>query len=402
MKILVADKFEAWGLDQLKSLAGQVECQPALAGTELNERLRSFDPDILIVRSTKVPADAVNAGKRIRGIIRAGAGVDNIDVQAASARGIMVANCPGMNSAAVAELTIGLMISLDRKIPDNVADLRAGKWNKKKYAAAALGLKDKTLGIIGAGGIGTRVAKAALALDMKVLYYHLGRQLRLVDYRESERAELDELLRRSDIVSLHVPGGGSTHHLIDAEKLALMKPDALLINTARAGVVDEKAVAAALQAGKLRGAALDVFPDEPGAGDPEFNTPLAQVPNLYGTHHIGASTQQAQLAVAAEAVRLVAEYKNSGVLPNCVNKRGPSATCLLVIRMKNRPGSLAHVFQVISDAGINAEEMDHVIYDGGQAACAHIRIDRAPDEQACERLRHGHDNMLGVEVVQID
>lgn len=402
MKILVADSVDPSGLEQLKALADTLRFEPDLKGDALRAFVADFDPDLIIVRSTKVTADIINAGENLDGIIRAGAGVDNIDVGAASERGVMVANCPGTNSAAVAELAIGLMLSLDRRIPDNVADLRAGKWNKKGYGAGASGMRGRTLGIIGAGGIGTLVARAAVALDMNVLYYHLGRQIRLVDHPRCRRAELDELLRDSDVVSIHVPGGESTRGLIGRQRLALMKPDALLINTARAGVVDEEALAEALRTGKLRGAAIDVHPNEPPPGETHFNSPMAALLNFYGTHHIGASTRQAQEAVATETVRLVSEFKATGLLPNCVNRRDPAARCMLVVRMLNKPGSLAHIFQVISEAGINAEEMDHMIYDGGKAACAHIRVDQRPSDDVLDRLRTGHPNMIGIETVNVD
>lgn len=402
MKILSADKMEPWGIEQLKSFAKEFVCEPALKGPALKQKLTQFDPELLIVRSTKVPADVMAGGPHLAGIIRAGSGYDTIDVAAASARGIMVANCPGMNAAAVAELTIGLMIACDRRIPDNVADLRAHKWRKKHYAKLARGLRGRTLGILGAGGIGSLVAEAALALGMSVLYYHLGRQRRLVDHPNCHRAELDDLLSKSDVVSIHMPGGKSTHHLIAAKRLALLKPDAVLINTSRAGIVDEDALAVALREGKLRAAAIDVYPDEPAADAETIDSPLADVPNLYGTHHIGASTAQAQMAVAEETVRLVREYKTTGKLPNCVNMQQPGTTCMLVVRMRNKPGSLAHVFKVISDAGINAEEMDHVVYDGGQAACAHIRISTSPAQETVTKIVNGHDNVLGVDVIAVE
>jgi len=402
MRILVADKMEAWGLDQLRALAGTVEYEPSLKDDALRQRVQSFDPDLLIVRSTKVTEPVIAAGRNLTGIIRAGSGYDTIDVQAASRHGIMVANCPGMNSAAVAELTVGLMIALDRRIPDNVIDLRAGRWRKKHYGSIAKGLRGRTLGIVGAGRIGTAVAQAALGLGMNILFFHLGRHRRLVDFPNCRRADLDDLLRNSDVVSIHLPGGPSTRRLIDRRRLGLMKPDALLINTARAGIVDEEALLEALREGRIRGAAIDVYPGEPPADADTIDSPFVDCPNFYGTHHIGASTEQAQMAVAQEVVRLVREFKRSGVLPNCVNMREPETNCMLVVRMRNKPGSLAHVFHVISEAGINAEEMDHFIYDGGEAACAHIRVNRTPDEQVLARLRDGHPNMLGVEIVEVE
>jgi D-3-phosphoglycerate dehydrogenase len=401
MNMLIADSFESWGVEQLRALSTTLMHDPSLKGDALRARLTEFDPDVLIVRSTKVTADALSSVRRLRLIIRAGSGVDNIDIEAASRHGIMVSNCPGQNSAAVAELTIGLMIAADRRIPDNVSDLRLHRWNKKLYSKA-LGLKGRTLGIIGAGRIGTEVASRAVAFDMNVLYYHLGRQLRLVDRPQCKRAELDDLLRCSDFVSIHVPGGPATRHLIDERRLALMRPTAVLINTSRADVINEEALVAALKAGRIRAAALDVFHDEPPANANEVRSPLAELANVYCTHHIGASTEQAQLAVAEETVRIVRYYKSSGKLLNCVNMQQPTTSSMLVVRMKNRPGSLAHVFQVISEEGVNAEEMDHVIYDGGVAACAHIRLDRAPSDAGIQRLRDGHPNILDVEIMRVD
>jgi D-3-phosphoglycerate dehydrogenase len=402
MRILVADKFEAWGLEQLRGLSDQLVCDPTLSGETLVRKLAEFEPEVLIVRSTRVTSDAVEAARHLSLIIRAGSGVDTIDIEAASRRGVMVANCPGQNSAAVAELTVGLLVSLDRRIPDNVSELRAGRWKKKEFSASALGLRGRTLGIIGAGRIGAEVAKRALAFDMNVLYYHLGRQLRLVDYPNCRRAELDDLLRESDVVTIHVPGGESTSRLIDARRLSLMKPTALLINTARANVVDESALLAALRAGKLRGAALDVYTREPAANADAFEGAADLPPNLYGTHHIGASTEEAQLAVAAETVRLVREFRATGKASNCVNMQRPQRKSMLVVRMRNKPGALAHVFAVLAEREINAEEMDHVIYDGGLAAVAHIRVDREPDAKALERIGTGHPNVIGVEMMHVD
>ncbi len=318
MKILIADKFEAFGIAELKKLAEQVICEPELKDASLTERVAGLDPTILIVRSTKVNADTLKAGRNLKLVIRAGSGYDTIDVAAASQRGIKVANCPGMNAVAVAELVMGLMICLDRRIADNVADLRAHRWNKKEYSKAR-GLKGSTLGIVGVGRIGTEVAKRALAFDMNVLYYDIIPDLRPVDDSRCRRAELDELFRQSDIVTLHVPGTGQTRHLVNADRLASMKPHAMIINTSRPSVIDEAALIAALKEGRIRAAAVDVYENEPPADAKAIDSPLADLPNLYGTHHIGASTDQAQAAVAEETVRIVREFKNTGRVLNCVN-----------------------------------------------------------------------------------
>lgn len=401
MKILIVDKFESVGVEKLRQLADEVACEPGLKGDALTGRITEYDPDVLIVRSAKIPAAAIQAGRRLNLVVRAGAGVDNIDVEAASLRGVVVANCPGQNAAAVAELTLGLIVSLDRRIPDNVIDLRAHKWNKKEYSKA-MGLKGRTLGVVGAGGIGSEVARRALAFDMKVLYFHLGRTRRLADFPGCRRADLDELLRESDIVTIHVSGGDSTKRLIDEKRIGLMKSHALLINTSRGSVIDEGALVRALKEKRIRAAALDVFENEPPADGTTFASPLCDLPNLYGTHHIGASTDEAQLAVADETVRIVAEYKLSGRVLNAVNLRQKAPTHLLVVRFVNKPGGLAHVFSQLAQDNINVEEMDHVIYDGGLAACAHIRLDKEPSEGALQRIRTGHANVMGAEIMRIE
>jgi len=318
MKILIADKFEAVGIEQLKQITEQVVCEPGLKDAALTGRVAEFDPNILIVRSTKVSADTLKAGKQLKLVIRAGSGYDTIDVAAATQRGIKVSNCPGMNAVAVAELVLALLLAIDRRIPENVSDLRAHKWNKKEYSKAR-GLKGSTLGIVGVGRIGTEVAKRALGFDMNVLFYDVIPNLRPVDHPHCRRAELEPLLRESDIITLHVPGTGDTKHLINAARLALMKPHAVLINTSRPSVIDETALVKALKEGRIRAAAVDVYENEPPADAKTIDSPLVDLPNLYGTHHIGASTDQAQLAVAEETVRIVREYKHTGRVLNCVN-----------------------------------------------------------------------------------
>lgn len=397
MRILIADKFEAWGVDQLRSLASELALEPDLKDAALAARVAEFKPDIIVVRSTKIPAATLEKSDGLQLVIRAGSGVDNIDVEAASRLGVLVANCPGMNAIAVAELTMGLLISLDRRIPDNVIDLRAHKWNKKEYSKAR-GLKGQTLGIIGAGRIGTEVARRAAAFEMHVLYFHLGRTRRLSDFPNCKRVDIDELVRQSDYITIHVPGGDGTTHLLDAKRIQMMKSTAVIVNTSRAGVLDEPALIAALKAGHIRGAAVDVFENEPGPSDTECHSPLCDTPRLYGTHHIGASTDEAQMAVAEETVRIVREFKATNRVINCVNLRQAPAAHLMIVKFHNKPGGLAHVFAQLAAAEINVEEMDHVIYDGGLAACAHIRLDKSPTPQTIDRIE-SHANVMGVEMM---
>jgi D-3-phosphoglycerate dehydrogenase len=318
MKILIADKFEDTGVEQLKQVADEVVREPDLKEATLTERIASFDPTVLIVRSTKVQPDQLGAAKALKLIIRAGSGYDTIDCGTAKEKGIKVANCPGMNAVAVAELAMGHVINLDRRIADNVADLRAHKWDKKGYSKAR-GLKNSTLGIVGLGRIGRELAQRALAFDMKVLWFDVVDDLPPIDHPNAARVDLDTVFAKADYVSLHVPGTGDTKHLINAARLKTMQPHACIINTSRASIIDEPALIDALKAGTIRAAAVDVYDNEPAADAKEITSPLCDLPNLYGTHHIGASTNQAQLAVADETVRIVQEFAGSGTVINCVN-----------------------------------------------------------------------------------
>ena len=357
MKVLIADKFEKVGIDGLKELGATVVSKPELTADDLPGALREVDPNILIVRSTKVTADALHAGKSLGLVIRAGAGIDTIDVPAASARGIFVSNCPGRNSIAVAELVMGLVLSCDRRIPDQVADIRAGKWNKAEYSKAR-GLHGRTLGIVGLGQIGREIAVRARAFGMHVAAWsrnltiesaeHLG-----VTYCESPL----EVARVSDVVSINVASTAETKHLVDAEFLGSMRRGAYLVNTSRGQVVDEAALAQAVRTRGIR-AGLDVFQNEPAGGTGEVASELVREPGVYVTHHVGASTEQAQTAIAHEVLRIVQEYAERGGVPNCVNRLAKStATHVLAVRHQNRPGVLAHVFRELADRGVNVEEV---------------------------------------------
>jgi D-3-phosphoglycerate dehydrogenase len=318
MKILIADEFEQTGIEELKRLGCEVIYRPGTKGEALTDAVRSSGCNVLVVRSTRVPRDTLEARGALGVVIRAGSGVDTIDVPAATECGIRVCNCPGMNAVAVAELTLGLMIALDRRIVDETADLRQRVWNKKKYSKAR-GLKGRTLGIVGLGRVGCEVARRAAAFEMRILYADVVRREDLESRYGMRRVALKELLRDSDFVSLHVPGADDTRHLIGPSELALMRPTAYLINCSRGGIVDEEALARAIESGAIAGAALDVYEVEPAAADHEFKDPILGVPRVYGTHHVGASTEQAQLAVAEETVRIVKAYLQDGTLLHCVN-----------------------------------------------------------------------------------
>jgi len=318
MKVLIADKFEKSGVEGLKGLGCEVVSNPDLKDAALTAALKELGPTVLVVRSTKVTADHLAATGALKLVLRAGSGVNTIDVKAATGRGVKVANCPGLNATAVAELVIGLMIALDRRIADNVSELRAGSWNKKEYGKAR-GLKGRTLGVVGLGQIGRLVARRALALEMSILYHDVVAAEEFDRLPNVKRVSLEELLKRADIVTLHVPALPETKNLMNEQRIGLMPPHALLINTCRGDVVDESALVKALKEKKIAAAAADVYANEPAAAKDTYAGPLKDLPNFYGTHHIGASTDEAQEAVATETVRIVREFKSSGKVLNSVN-----------------------------------------------------------------------------------
>jgi D-3-phosphoglycerate dehydrogenase / 2-oxoglutarate reductase len=402
MKVLVADRFETVGLDGLRELNCNVRYQPDLPAGDLAEAIRDFDPKVLIVRGKKVTAETLEAGAGLGLVIRAGAGIDTIDVPAASRLGVFVSNCPGKNSIAVAELVLGLLLACDRRIPDQVADLRRGVWNKGDYAKAR-GLHGRTLGIVGLGQIGREIAKRAQAFGLRVVAW--GRQLTIEDATHMAIGYCQtplEVARQSDIVSLNVAATPETRHLVNREFLAAMRPGAYLVNTSRGTVVDEEALAEAVREKKIR-VGLDVYQDEPAAGSAEFRPALAELPGVYGTHHVGASTEQAQVAIAHEVIRIVQEFQATGGVPNCVNRLAKSsATHVLSVRHQNRPGVLAHVFAVLSEAQINVEEVENIIYHGAQATLARIHTSGEPPPDALDRIRLGNPHILSADVRPID
>jgi D-3-phosphoglycerate dehydrogenase / 2-oxoglutarate reductase len=400
LRVLVADKFESAGIEAMRDLGCGVKSDPDLTGETLSAALEEHNPDVLIVRSTKVTAKAIEAGRDLNLIIRAGAGYDTIDVAAASARGIFVANCPGKNSIAVAELAWALILSCDRRVPDQTADLRAGKWNKKEYSKAE-GLHGRTLGVVGLGQIGREVAVRGRAFGMRVVAWSRslteeGADAIGVGYVGS----LVNLAKMCDVISVNIAANDETRQLIDEKFINAMRHGAYLINTSRGSVLDQGALKRAIAEKGIR-AGLDVFASEPASVAGEFADDIVKEPGVYGTHHVGASTDQAQNAIAAETVRIMSTYIETGHVPNCVNRAAQTpATILLTVRHLNRPGVLAHVFYTLGQAGINVEEMENVIYDGALAACARIQLDDLPTEEHLSAIS-ANANVLSVTLARI-
>ncbi|MCX5662556.1 MAG: NAD(P)-binding domain-containing protein [Planctomycetota bacterium] len=403
MRCLIADSFEPEGIIALRALGLEITQDAALKDDALVAAITRLDPHVLIVRGTKVGPKAIEAGKSLGLVVRAGAGVNTIDVAAASARGVYVANCPGKNAAAVAELAFGLILALDRRIPDNVADLRAGKWDKKSYSEAR-GLKGRTLALIGLGGIGQEMVRIAKGFEMPIVAW--SRSLtpaRAAKLGVAHAETPADAAAACDVLSVHVALTPETRKLINAAVLSRLPRGAFFINTSRGEVVDHDALTQAIKVNGLR-VGLDVFDKEPAGGTGAFDDPIVKTPGgvVYGTHHIGASTLQAQLAIADEAVRIVESYVHTGEAPNSVNLSAKSsAKRLLVVRHRNRPGVLAHVLGVIGQAKINVEEMENVIFSDAHAACARIRLDEAPSAEVLERIRVGNENILAIGLVDL-
>ena len=397
MKILVADAFEKSGLDGLAALGCEVLYEPKLEGAALGARLAETGAEVLVVRGTKVGAPEIEAASGLALIVRAGAGVNTIDIQSASARAIAVSNCPGKNAIAVAELTWGLILALDRRIVEQANDLRAGIWNKALYGKAR-GLAGRTLGVVGLGAIGIEVVARAKAFGMPVVAWSRS----LDDDRASRlgvaRADsVHALAAASDVVTVHCALTKETKGMLDAKFFEAMKPGAFFVNTSRGDVVDQPALEAAIAEKGLR-AGLDVFAKEPAGGTGAFEDGIARLPAVIGTHHVGASTEQAQNAIAEETVRIVAAFASTGDVPNAVNlaSRTP-ATHVLSVRHRDRIGVLAHVFGVLRAAGINVEKTENVVFAGAEAACARIQVGSAPQAGVLEEIR-GCADVLSVSV----
>jgi len=333
-------------------------------------------------------------------IVRAGAGYNTIDVAAASARGVRVSNCPGKNSQAVAELAFGLMIACDRHIADNVIQLRAGKWNKKGFSKAK-GLYGRTLGLIGMGRISQEMIARGKAFGMNVTAYSRWMTPETAAALGISRATtVMEVARMADFVSVHVSLTKETQGLLGSEFFDTMKPGSVFINTSRGEVVDQAALEAALVEKDLM-AGLDVFAGEPTGGEGEYTGSLADNSRVYCTHHIGASTEQAQEAVAEETVRIVREFQATGIVPNVVNiAKGETATHLLVVRHADRVGVLAHVLNVLREEGISVQEMENVVLGGAKAAIAQIAVDKSPSPDAILSMKQ-NSNVFDVSAVAI-
>jgi D-3-phosphoglycerate dehydrogenase len=400
MRVLIADKFEQSGREGLQAIGCEVVFQPDLKDDAMVAAIVEHKPDVLVVRGTKVTEPMLAAGP-LKLIVRAGAGYNTIDVAAASRRGIYVSNCPGKNSIAVAELAFALILALDRRIADAVIALRSGHWNKKEFSKAR-GLFGRTLGLVGLGKIGQEMIPRANAFGMPVVAWSRSLTPERAVELGVERMETPlDVARAADIVSVHVALKPDTRALIGPEFFKAMRDGAYFINTSRGETVDQNALVEAIHSKGIR-AGLDVFAIEPTSAVAEFTDSIVNEPGVYGTHHIGASTDQAQEAIAAETVRIIQSFKETGQVPNVVNlaARTP-ATHRLVVRHRDRPGVLAQVLDAIKAEHINVQEMENIVFEGAEAAVARINLDKAPTQEALDRLRASNEDIIELNVLEI-
>lgn len=416
MKVLVADKFEQSGIDGLKAAGCEVVYQPEVKDDGLLAAIRDTGADVLVVRGTKVTSSMLD-GARLGLIVRAGAGYNTIDVASASRRGIYVSNCPGKNAIAVAELAFALILALDRRLPENINDLRAGTWNKQEYSKAR-GVFGRTIGLLGIGNIGQEVIRRAAGFGMPVVVWSRrfdgvrrpmteeeARETRIEGAFRQVRIEIEptpaDVAARADVLSVHLALAPDTKGVVNAQVLGRLKAGAIFINTARGEVIDQGALTDAIRQKGLR-VGLDVFATEPTSATGEFADPIVHLPSVYGTHHIGASTEQAQEAIAAETVRIIRSYKETGRVPNVVNLalRTP-ATHMLVVRHRDRPGVLAHVFDHLRRDNLNVQETENIVFEGAEAAVARINLDGAPSRGLCDRIKTQNADVLDLQVVTL-
>jgi D-3-phosphoglycerate dehydrogenase len=311
-KVLVSDPLSSKGLEILgKAKNLKYDIKPGLSSEELKKIITEYDG--IIVRSeTKLKAEIIEAADRLKVIGRAGIGLDNVDLSAATKKGIVVMNTPQENAIAAAEHTIAMMLSISRKIPQATSSMKAGKWEKKKFMGVEL--YNKTLGIIGIGVIGTIVADRARALKMRVIAYDPYISKEVAEKKGVDLVSLDELLSRSDFISVHSPLTEETRNLIDKNAFRKMKDGVILINCARGGIVNEKDLYDAIKERKVAGAALDVFEEEPAIGNPLF-----ELEEVISTPHLGASTAEAQENVAIAIAQQIVDYLILGEARNAVN-----------------------------------------------------------------------------------
>jgi D-3-phosphoglycerate dehydrogenase len=399
MRVLVADRLSESSLDEMRTLGVDVSYEPELQAAELPQRLAEIN--VLVVRGTEVNKAAFDAGSALNLVIRAGAGVKNIDVATASERGIYVANCPGKNASAVAELTFTLIGCLDRRVPDGVASLRAGRWEKHDFARAA-GLRGRALGILGLGHVGRAVLRLAQAYELSC--FACSRSLtnaKAAELGVTRVASPAELAKACDIFTVHLELTERTRGIVDRKVLSQLKPGAFFVNTARDELVDYDALLELIPQKGLR-VGLDVLPAEPETRSSTYRHAILEAGVVYAVPHIGASTDEAQIAISNETVRILRSFLTKGEVPNVVNIAESSwSRYQLVVRHVDQVGALANVLAVLKRHGINVQELDNTVFEGARAACAKIRLSSRPSDACLSEIMAFSGEVLHVDLVTL-
>lgn len=407
MRLLVADKLDLQWLEELKVLGVELDSRPELTKDQLASALDGVG--ILIVRSTEVTKEAIAKASHLNLIVRAGHSVGTIDVQAASERGIYVANCPGRNAAAVAELTMALILALDRRLVEANRSLRDGRWEKNEFSSSQ-GIMGRHIGIVGLGAVGTEVLKRARAFGLVPhAYSRTLTAAKAARFEVGYASSLDQLAARSDILTIHTTLTSQTRGMVNRDVLSALPEGATVINTARADVLDYEALADLMPQKKLR-VGLDVFPSHPSSPSTEFRSSLLTDAKrlgdaessgavVYATPHIGSTTNQSLRAVAQETAHIIRSFLTEEDVPNVVNICASSpARFVLVLRMRDKVGALANTLAVIKRHGINIEEINNTVFDGAQATCTKMRVTGRPSEACLEEIR-AFDEVLHIDIV---
>ena len=398
MRIVVADEMELEPFHELSLLGVEVAYRPELEADTLPAALD--DAQVVVVRSTPVTAAAIERSRQLSLIVSAGVEVSTIDLAAASARGIYVANCRGKHAAAVAELVMALILSLDRQLVDATIDLRAGRWNQQRYLGAP-GIEGRRIGIAGLGAVGQRVLSCARAFGMTPHAWS-----RSLTPAQAARmgvgycSSLEELASHVDVLTIHLPLRRDTRLRIGREVLGALPDGATFIHTAHPEILDYAALREIAPRKRLR-VGLDAYPEEPKIQLADFVEPAFRDAVVYGTPHVGGSTKRAELAVAREACRIVRAFATEGEVPNAVNScSNTPARFIVTVRMLDRVGVLANALNVIKRHGINVEEITNTVFDGARAGCIKLRVSGRPTE-ACLQEISAFDEVLHVEVFQL-
>jgi D-3-phosphoglycerate dehydrogenase len=402
---LAADGFGDARTDLFSKSLFDVRMDAGLKDDSLLAAMKEYNPEILVVRSTKVTAAQLRAAPALALVIRAGSGFNTIDVPAASAMGIFVANCPGKNARAVAELALGHLIACDRGIAANTSEFKQKRWDKNTFGKDCSGLCGRRMAILGMGEIGRLMAKYCKALGMSVVGFS-----RSLTKKDCEEIGIDyavsptDLVTGADALSIHLPATSLTKGMVDASLLSFLNDGAIIINTSRGEVVNEADLLKLAEEKKFK-IGLDVYCNEPGASDKELKPesyPMAESDRIFSaTHHIGASTDQAEESVGEEVCRIIASFADKGEVPNCVNLQLDTlARYAVVIRHADKVGVLAAVLTEFSKVGLNIEQMQNIVFRGGEAACAKLEVSDKPDDGVIGVLL-GHEHIFSIVVNKI-